>query len=277
MGGNVSREPFVSCEWLLENLGREDIVVVDCRYDLFDLELGRREYFRGHIPGSYFMDMEHDLTGEIGDHGGRHPLPDVANFVKRANEIGVTDGKAVIAYDRDGSGAARAWWLFNYVGHSRVKILNGGFPMWEALGYPLTTDVPGPVAGDFKPRVKQEILMGMKDLKALKHGTKIVDSRARERYAGVIEPIDRKAGHIPGAINIPYTDVLLTPGLFRKKEEIEELFSASGDEPVVYCGSGVTSCVSFVALWYIGKRPKLYAGSWSDWISYEDNEIATGH
>lgn len=277
MGGKVSGDPFVSCEWLLENLGREGILVVDCRYDLFDLELGRREYSRAHIPGSYFMDMEHDLTGDVGEHGGRHPLPDVGNFVRRANEIGLTDGKTVIAYDRDGSGAARAWWLFNYVGHSRVKILNGGFPMWEALGYPLTADVPEPASGDFKPRVKQEILMDMKDLKTLKHGAKIVDSRARERYAGVVEPIDRKAGHIPGAINIPYTDVLETPGLFRKKEEIEELFSASGDEPVVYCGSGVTSCVSFVALWYIGKRPKLYAGSWSDWISYEDNEIATGH
>lgn len=269
-------DPFVTCEWLKDRIDEQSIIIADCRYDLFDFSLGEREYGNSHIPKAHFLHMEGILTGSVGEHGGRHPIPDEEKFAAAMNSIGLDSEKTVVAYDRDGSGAARLWWLLNYFGHSKVKILNGGFPLWEKLGFPITDKMPHKIAGNFKTSRNGYILMDKDQLRNLDNDAKIIDSRAKERYEGIIEPIDRKAGHIPGSINIPYTEVLMTPGLFKEKIDLEKIFADVGDNPVIYCGSGVTSCVNFVALCAIGKQPRLYAGSWSDWISYEDNEVAVG-
>lgn len=268
--------PLVSCEWLSEHLEDDSLIIVDCRYNLMDKSFGGIEYNKGHIPGAHFLDMEKELTGNLAKHGGRHPLPDMKSFQDSMNRIGLEKGKTVIAYDIDGSGASRLWWLLNYFGHHEVEILDGGFHEWADSGLPVTKDVPESKPGNFMAHVTGHILVSREDLNNLPHGTRIIDVRDRERYLGIAEPIDKIAGHIPGAINIPYKDIIEKPGKFKNREELQRLFSQSGSEPVVYCGSGITSCVNFVALETIGKHPKLYAGSWSDWISYEDSVIATG-
>ncbi len=276
MESPIPEGPLVSIEWLTNHLNDPDYIIIDCRYDLFDKELGAREYGESHIPGAFFLHMEKALTGKVESHGGRHPIPKPERFMEAMNSVGLSPEKTVIGYDNDGSGASRLWWLLNYYGHKNVRILNGGYPLWVESGFPVTKEVPEPKKGSFVPVVNEQILTGVEDLKKLEPGSKIVDSRARERYLGNVEPIDFKAGHIPGAINIPYTEAIEGKALFKKKEELEKIFGPAGKTPVVYCGSGITSCVSFVALKTIGKNPKLYAGSWSDWISYEENDVATG-
>ena len=276
MIGETNESPLVSCKWLSEHLEDDSLIIVDCRYSLMDKGFGLAEYAKGHVPGAYFLDMEKKLTGDVGEHGGRHPLPDMHSFQESMNRIGLEDGKTVIAYDGDGSGASRLWWMLNYFGHKEAKILDGGFQEWVESAFPVTVEAPPEKRGSFRAHVAGHILVSREDLSMLPHGSKIIDVRDRERYLGLVEPIDRIAGHIPGAINIPYREILEKPGKFRSREELEKLFADSGSEPVVYCGSGITSCVNFVALETIGKHPRLYAGSWSDWISYEDSEIATG-
>lgn len=276
MSGEPTTNPLVSCKWLSEHLNDEKIIIVDCRYNLFDKAWGKNEYDKGHIPGACFLDMEKELTGKVGEHGGRHPLPHAEAFEESMRQIGLEEGKTVIAYDWDGSGASRLWWLLNYFGYPHVRILDGGYDGWVDSGLRITKEVPDTKRGSFSAHITGHILVSRADLDKLPHGTRIIDVRDRERYLGIVEPIDKVAGHIPGAINIPYKDIVEKPGKFKNYNELKEIFSQSGEEPVVYCGSGITSCVNFVALESIGKHPKLYAGSWSDWISYEDSEIATG-
>lgn len=269
--------PFVTIDWLYEHLGDPEYIVADCRYNLFDLELGAREYSKGHVEGAYFLHMEKELTGPVKEHGGRHPLPRAESFKKSMNAIGLTPEKTVIAYDNDGSGAARLWWLLNYFGHSRVKILDGGYPLWAESGYPVSKEAPAGRTGNFEPVVNTEILATVDQVRTPPKGTTIIDSRARDRYLGKVEPIDPVAGHIPGAISIPYPEAVKDRAKFRSKDELEKLYAETGEDTIVYCGSGITSCVNFVALLSVGKKPKLYAGGWSDWISYRENEVATGN
>lgn len=276
MSNDTSRNPFVTCQWLLDRLGDESIIIADCRYDLKDHGLGLKEYREEHIPGAHYLNMEGVLAGEVKMHGGRHPVPDVSSFTHTMNSIGLDSDKTVIAYDRDGSGAARLWWLLNYFGHAKVRVLNGGFSLWKELDFPVSQAMPEKKKGNFVPGRNGYILMDSTNLKNIDRNTRIIDSRARERYEGIVEPIDKKAGHIPGAINIPYTDVIERGGLFKSSEELEKIFAEAGEDPVLYCGSGVTSCVNFIAMYSIGRNPRLYAGSWSDWISYEENEVAVG-
>ncbi len=268
---------FVDPAWLNGNLGRKDLVVIDCRYDLMDPERARMRYGEGHIPGSFRLDMEQDLAGEVGPHGGRHPFPDINKFAQRLMNIGIGDTTTVVGYDDDLSGAARLWFLLRYFGHTNVRILDGGISSWISHGFKLTTHVP-----DARPRGNLNLSPGHEFVtdsaeiaRRLPHIT-IVDSRSRPRYLGEFEPIDRKAGHIPGARNIDYLSVQERPGKLKSTAELARIYSSLGRNPVVYCGSGVTSCVNYVAMKSIGLDPVLYAGSWSDWISYEDNQIASG-
>ena len=267
---------FVSCKWLREHLNDRSLIIADCRYNLADFELGRKEYRDSHIPGAYHIDMERDLTGKITLHGGRHPLPEQDAFAGRMNSIGLRPEITVIAYDSDGSGAARLWWLLNYFGHSKVKILNGGIEKWKSLAFELATEIPPFRSGSFSPVINRTILASVEEVRNINPATTLIDSRTNVRYAGISEPIDRVAGHIPGAVNYQYTDTITETGLFRSKEELAKMFLGIGRDVIVYCGSGVTACVNFVALTEAGFKPRLYAGSWSDWISYEKNPVATG-
>ncbi len=262
---------LVSAGWLKANLHRKDIIIIDCRFRLSDFSAGKKMYNEGHIPGAYFLDLEEHLSGKKGEHGGRHPLPDEDSFINLMRRCGVHKDTIVIAYDDQMAGSARLWFLLRYIGHDNIAILDGGIQEWVNAGYELSGEIPPEKVGDIAPSVRRNLVADRTDVK--NHGAhKIIDCREDVRFRGITEPIDRKAGHIPDAINIPYT-LLLKNNHFIDEMEIRKLFNGIPEGSIVYCGSGVTSCINLFAMDKIGLNPRVYAGSWSDWISYEENKV----
>ncbi len=270
----VGTSPIVSADWLQQHLDDPQVIIVDCRFSLMKPELGHQQYETGHIPGAYYLDLNRDLSSPVGEHGGRHPLPNVKDLAAKLSEMGITELTQVIVYDDSRFAfAARLWWLLRYLGHDRVAVLNGGFKHWQAVGHPVTTVKPNLKAGQFIPRLRAQWVVDIDAVKARKDSPNIalVDSREGERYRGEKEPIDPIAGHIPGAVNYPWQDVTDNNGFVRSKTEQHDRWSSlqSADEILVYCGSGVTACVNLLSLAIAGiDTGKLYAGSWSDWCSY---------
>jgi thiosulfate/3-mercaptopyruvate sulfurtransferase len=267
-------------EWLLKNLNETNVRIVDCRFSLAAPQKKQEEYREGHIPGASYFDLEQDLSGSVGDHGGRHPLPDLAELVTKLENAGISNHTTVIAYD-DGEGAfaARFWWLLQYLGHGDVYVLDGGLNGWLEGNYPLTTDLPDFEKGKFHPNLNAELIADTEEVKAFVQNQPediiLIDSREEKRYLGLEEPIDKKAGHIPGAINKPWMEGLRS-GQYIPAAEQKQRFSDvnSGKEIIVYCGSGVTATPNFLALKEAGfEKVKLYVGSFSDWISYDVNKI----
>lgn len=258
------------------------VIIFDCRFSLTDPGEGLSAYQRAHIPGAVHLDMEKDLSGPRGVHGGRHPLPDPEAFTNRMRVSGVTRDSLVIAYDDNRlAGAARLWWLLRYFGHSQVRILDGGIKAWLAVGLPVSTTIPKTaVPGDFLaienaamtatyPEIKQSV----RD-----NASALIDAREAPRYRGEEEPIDPIAGHIPGAINVPWQQFVDVDGNMLPIEQQRLVWQklTLSPSPVVYCGSGVTACVDLLSLAMIGvESAKLYPGSWSDWCSYPDSIIET--
>jgi thiosulfate/3-mercaptopyruvate sulfurtransferase len=273
---------IVSQAWLKEHLEDQDLVLVDCRFALGKPDLGRSEYVQDHIPGAFYMDLEQDLSGPKMIHGGRHPLPDLGAFSILVGQIGIDATRKVVAYDDQGGAmASRLWWMLQFLGHSEVYVLDQGYSAWKAAGNPVTDDVPVASPRIFSPKVLRYMLASHDEVqdKLGKAGTVLVDSRETKRYLGLEEAIDPKAGHIPGAHNYFWKDVLNEQGAWKSAEEQEEHFKQlqAADEIIVYCGSGVTACPNVLALKEAGfENVKLYSGSWSDWISYEDNPVAVG-
>ena len=263
---------IVDVQWLRNHLNDKNLVIFDCRFRLSDPKAGRSFYDHGHIPGAYFLDLEEHLSGRKGEHGGRHPLPDEREFVNLLRKSNVHKESMVVAYDDQMAGSARLWFLLKYMGHDNVSILDGGIQEWVRAGFNLSTEVPPPGNGDIIPKINSEIIASVDEVKNLE-GRKLIDCRERIRYSGIEEPIDRKAGHIPDAINIPYSD-LLSNNHYIEDTKIKNIFKEIPEGSIVYCGSGVTSCVNLFAMEKIGLNPKVYVGSWSDWISYDENEIA---
>ena len=269
---------LVTAEWLAGRLGDPAIVIADCRFDLAKPHAGRAEYARDHVPGAVYLDLETDLSAPKAAHGGRHPLPAVESLVRLFGGIGIEHSVTVVAYDaQDHCMAARLWWMLRYLGHDAVKVLDGGWSAWRRAGHPTTADVRPPAQRVFVPHVRSEMLLDMEGLRrrlsAL--GGRLVDSRAPERYRGEVEPLDPVAGHIPGAINLPWTENQ-AGGVLKPTDVLRQRFAAIGSEPpIVYCGSGVSACVNLLAMDEVGIRNAvLYAGSWSDWCSYPDNPVA---
>ena len=266
---------LVSPQWLHDNLMSSKIVIVDCRYSLSDFSLGRKMYNAGHIPGAYFMDLEDDLSGPKGTHGGRHPIPDPSVFAGKMSAMGISRGTHVIAYDAEGAASCRLCWLLRYFGHDNVSILQGGFDEWVSLDLPVTNVQPPFRHGDFVPVPRADMVVGRDEIIESGSSMTLVDCRAPERYRGEVEPIDRKAGHIPGAINLFYREVFSGNSAFKTPEELTKVLGNLDSKSVLYCGSGVTAAAVCVAMGMIGMEPRIYAGSWSDWASYEDSPIAT--
>jgi thiosulfate/3-mercaptopyruvate sulfurtransferase len=231
---------------------------VDCRWELGRPERGRELYLEGHIPGASFLDVERELSAPPGGaDGGRHPLPAQADFAVAARWAGIGEGVFVVAYDQGMTGgAARLWWLLRHYGHDDVAVLRGGLDAW--IG-PLRAGEEEIQAADFVPQAREDDVVSAEELESRLGTNRLVllDARAPERYRGESEPIDPVAGHIPGARNLPYTDVAALPPDLLETE----------DEVVVYCGSGVTACVDVLALESGGVSAKLYPGSWSEWSS----------
>ncbi|MFB6466075.1 sulfurtransferase [Cytobacillus sp. Hz8] len=274
---------FVNCTWLKDQLHHDKIRIVDCRFQMGQPEAGKNAYLEEHIPGAVYFDLEKDLSSAVQTHGGRHPLPNLDSFKALLDDSGIDEETMVIAYDAGGEAyATRLWWLLNYVGHKKVAILDGGFHAWKQANLPVTHEVPSYRKTNLDIQLQEKMLADYEDIKKIATDSNskviLVDSRERNRYLGLAEPIDKKAGHIPGAINKVWTEGF-RDGLFKGVQEQKHRFQdLSSESPViVYCGSGVTATPNFLALKAAGfSNVKLYCGSFSDWISYDDNDVATG-
>jgi thiosulfate/3-mercaptopyruvate sulfurtransferase len=276
--------PLVSAEWLHDHITDPQVRVVDVRWYLTEPARGRVEYQESHIPGAAFVDLETELSSPRGQGPGRHPLPTPEAFRAVMERAGISNDTVVIAYDSSGgSAAARLWWLLRYFGHSQVALLNGGWQAWNAAGYPTTAEVPSFAAAQFTPTPQPDMLVDADAVERLRNtpGTLLLDARATERYEGRIEPIDPKAGHIPGARSAPFAGNLNADGTLKSANELRERYNALGaaqaEQIVCYCGSGVTAAHDVLALYLAGySDAKLYEGSWSDWSSDPSRPVATG-
>lgn len=264
--------------------GENPPVLLDVRWQLsvakaageppFD---GRAEYAAGHIPGAVFVDLDRELAATPGA-GGRHPLPDLAEFGAAMRRAGVSSGTPVVVYDGgQGWAAARAWWLLRWTGHPDVRVLDGGLPAWQGE---LSTEVHEPAEGDFEPVPGATGLLDADGAAALARSGVLLDARAGERYRGEVEPIDPVGGHIPGAVSAPTNENVGADGRFLPAEELGARFKAlgvsEGSEVGVYCGSGVSAAHEVLALAVAGVPAALYVGSWSEWSSDPSRPVAVG-
>jgi len=238
---------------------------------------GHADYRAGHVPRAVFVDLDRELAAHAAPTDGRHPLPSAEAFQEAVRRWGVHEGDTVVVYDADGNlAAARAWWLLRWAGVADVRLLDGALPAWTAAGLPLSTDEVTPVPGSFTVRTGGMATIDA-DAAAAWQGV-LIDARAAERFRGESEPIDPKAGHIPGAVNAPTGGNLDGQGRFRPAAELRARFESLGvgeATPVAaYCGSGVTAAHEIAALAVAGFEAALYPGSWSQW-SNQDRPVAT--
>jgi thiosulfate/3-mercaptopyruvate sulfurtransferase len=266
-------QTIISPESFSDVIAAKDVVVFDCRFYLDDKNKGRREYLAGHIPGAVYLDLTHDLSSPvIKNKTGRHPLPHPEILACTLASAGVNNDSQVIVYDQStGSYASRAWWLLRWLGHECVAVLDGGFEAWKKIEAAIDNTWPLPRKGNLKINAREEMIIEMSDISSLT--SPLVDSRDRKRYSGEYEPIDAVAGHIPGAVCIPYMDNVDASGKWKTAEELKVRFeeiSTSSTEPVFYCGSGVTACHNILAYKIAtGRDARLYPGSWSEWINFQ--------
>ena len=255
------------------------VVLVDVRWALGDPH-GREHYLAGHVPGAVFLDLESELAGTPSAQDGRHPLPSVQRLQSSARRWGISDGDRVVVYDATGGlAAARAWWLLRWGGLTDVRMLDGGLDAWVRAGGALE-------AGDVVPEPGDVTLTGggmpvlTIEAAALPSSGVLLDARAGERYRGEVEPVDPRAGHVPGAVSAPTTENLGPDGTFRSATELRERFAALGVAPGttvgVYCGSGVTAAHEVAALAEVGIDAALWPGSWSQWSADPARPVATG-
>jgi thiosulfate/3-mercaptopyruvate sulfurtransferase len=272
--------PIVSVDWLAANSTDPSLRVADVRWSLAGPP-GADLYATGHIPGAIFLDAAGELSSP-GEGRGRHPLPTADKLARVLGRIGVGDEHSVVAYDdAGGSIGSRLWWLFRHFGHDGAcAVLDGGIRAWTDAGLPLTTDVPTHPAATWTPGAPRDDVVDADAVDAMATSCLLLDARAGERYRGETEPIDPRAGHIPGAHSAAWSANLDADGRFRPPSELRERYAALGatDKPVVaYCGSGLNATHDLLALELAGiGGAKLYAGSWSDWSSDPSRPVATG-
>ncbi|MPY67253.1 sulfurtransferase [Deinococcus sp. SDU3-2] len=282
----MTSSPLKTVEWLLEHLHDSRLRVLDCRYALSDPLVGRIAYLEGHVPGAIYADLETDLSGPVRPDGagGRHPLPEPETLAAWLGSVGVGNDSVVVAYDDPSIGqgfyATRAWWLLRWLGHREVYVLDGGWPAYLAAGGEVSTTEPEYAPTTFTPDVQPGMVATAEDVANRDAGTLLIDARAPARYRGETEPLDRKAGHIPGAVNREWAGALDESGHWRGAEAQAERLGA-GDAPTVSsCGSGVSATANLLARELagvpLGPDNRLYAGSWSDWVSDDARPVATG-
>ncbi len=255
-------------------------VVLDVRWRLAGPP-GRDDYALGHVPGAVFVDLDTELAAPPGP-AGRHPLPEPAALRATLRAAGINAGDTVVVYDdRDGSVAARAWWLLRWAGHADVAVLDGGYAAWTEEGRPTTAAVPAPEPGDITVTPGHLPVLDADQAAALATDGVLLDARAPERYRGDVEPVDPRAGHVPGARNAPFAGHIGPDGRWRSPAELAARFAelgvADGTPVGAYCGSGVTASSVVLALELAGTpAAALYAGSWSNWSADPARPAATG-
>ncbi|MDQ4011688.1 MAG: sulfurtransferase [Actinomycetota bacterium] len=263
--------------------GPEPPILADVRWSLTGAP-GWAEYQAGHLPGAVFLDLDTELAGPPGI-DGRHPLPKPAALQATLRAAGIHPTAPVIAYDAaDGSVAARLWWLLRWSGHSAVTVLDGGIAAWRAAGLPVTIDVPEPLVGAITVRPGAMPVLDAAQAAALARDGVLLDARVPPRYRGETEPVDPRAGHVPGAVNAPFGELTDAQGRWLASSRLRELaqrWGAVGAEIGAYCGSGVNACALVLGLELAGvtspEHPAgLYVGSWSQWCTDLDRPVATG-
>lgn len=271
---------LVSHSWLNNHINDSNVRILDCRFELGKPNAGFEAYLVDHIPNAIYVDLEKDMSSSITVHGGRHPLPKLDEFIAKLEAIGIDETMTVVAYDDQGTAmASRLWWLLKYLGHKDVYVLDSSYSTWKNLGFETSTQVPYLHPKQFTMALNEEMLCTMEDVKMAigKESVVLIDSRDQLRFLGIEEPIDKKAGHIPTAKNYFWKECLDENGDWKGREEQAMRFKEinADKDVIVYCGSGVTACPNVLSLQSLGyKNVKLYLGSWSDWISYDDNEVA---
>ncbi len=269
---------LITVEELREALASEPPALLDVRWELGGPP-GRELYAEGHIPGAVFVDLDSALAGPPGL-GGRHPLPAAGDFTEAMQAAGVSGSRAVVVYDAgDSVAAARAWWTLRYFGHPRVLVLDGGFAAWVAGGNPGSSEPVSAPPGDFVARPGGMPLLEADGAASLARAGVLLDARAPERFRGEHEPVDSVAGHIPGAVNLPVSELVGADGRFLAPDVLRSRLAkvgiaGSGGSAGAYCGSGVAASYEVLALELAGCRGALYVGSWSDWITDPRRPVA---
>lgn len=276
------RSPVIAVPDLVALLsGTTAVTLIDARFNLQGPD-AHEEYLHAHLPGAVWVDVEDALCGPRGPHGegGRHPLPDTATALRVLREAGVHDDRPVVVYDGGSQlGAARVWWLLEDLGHPDVRVLDGGLPAWLAAGLPVMAGEavaqPGDLTGS---RGRMPVVDAEGVVTALEAGHRVLDVRAADRYRGENESIDPVAGHIPGAESRPAALDFTADGLLLPPDELSRLFEDVRPGDVVACGSGLTAMLELLAMRHGGRGEgvRVYAGSWSDWISDPARPVAVG-
>ncbi len=273
--------PLIGAAELSRRLDEPGLRVIDARFELADPAVGPALYAAGHVPGAVYLDLDRDLASPPGERG-RHPLPDVPGLARKLEEHGVGREHEIVVYDQDGSMyAARAWWLLRYMGHDRVRVLDGGYRAYLSAGGPVTTRTPAHPATTFPVHLRPEMVVELDEVRSRLDDPRmlLLDARSPERYRGETEPLDPKAGHVPGAINLPYGSSVGPTGMLSRPElrSLYDVEALPDGDLVAYCGSGVSAAQLVLALEVAG-RPgvKLYPGSWSEWSRSDDLPVASG-
>ncbi len=266
-------------------IGSSDLLILDCRYDLADLSRGQRAYTQGHVPGAQYADLSRDLSDLSKPGLGRHPLPDVSAFAATLTRWGYRSQQQVVVYDDAGGAiAARAWWMLRLIGHDAAAVLDGGLPAWLAAGLVVDSIVPQPeptrVIVNFA--TSETVYFDELSQKLQSGNALLLDARGAPRFRGDVEPLDTVAGHIPGAINRPFSSNLAADSSFKSAPLLHDEFSAllgahSAHTLIHSCGSGVTACHNLLAMEHAGLAgSRVFAPSWSGWINDPMRPVARG-
>ena len=280
----VTYNTLVDVDILAQHLDSPDWRIMDCRFDLADKAAGWWAYQSGHIPNALYAHLEEDLSGPVTKQSGRHPLPDAADLASRFAAWGIGPNTQLVVYDgRPGALASRLWWLSRWLGHEAVAVLNGGFAAWCEAGLPVSQAIPQVSPKEFTARVNDALWLSTEAVQTqLARGEiRLIDARDEARFKGMVELLDRVAGHIPGSVNMPFEKNLDASGKFLTPEKLQANFSQTVadftiNNVVHSCGSGVTACHNILAMEIIGLTgSRLYPGSWSEWITDPNRPVST--